>query len=149
MDKRGGSASSVHSTMPEYKPSALYSKEWCFGTYLEGTELAALLPDSLFISSSYNLMPFALKVESNRKTPLYLHWSVRKAIPIPVVETHDGNCTCVNLQGSVSSAWKQHLLWQPGHQWPNQPPHSTRRCRVSVNPSQSSSLGACVIPCTV
>lgn len=149
MDKRAGSVYTVHSGPPERIPSVLYSKDWYFDTDIEGTELDALLPDSLSIISSCNQMPFTPKVETDGKTSSYLHRHVRKVIPIPVLETHDGNCTCVNLQGFLFSAWKQHLLWQLGHWWPNQPPHSARHCTVCVNPSQSSSLGACVIPCTV
>lgn len=90
-----------------------------------------------------------LNVESDGKTRSYLHRSVRKVIPIPALAAHDGNCACVNLQGFLPSAWKQHLLWQPGHQWPNQPPHNTRHCWVSANPSQSFSLGACATLSTV
>lgn len=97
-------------------PSVFYSKELYFDIYLEGTELDVLLPALLSVSLSYNQMSFAPKVESDRKTPLYLHRSIRKVIPIPVLEIHERHCTCINLQGFLSLAWKQHLLWHPGHQ---------------------------------
>lgn len=87
MDKRGGGVYSVCSGIPKCKPGVLYSKKRYFNTYIEGTEWAAMVPDSLFISSSYNQMPFRPKVESDRKTPSYLHRSVGKVIPIPVLET--------------------------------------------------------------
>lgn len=97
-------------------PSVFYSKELYFAIYLERTELDVLLPALLSISLSYNQMSFIPKVESDRKTPLSLRRSIRKVIPIPMLEIHVRNCTCINLQGFLSLLCKQHLLWHPGHQ---------------------------------
>lgn len=90
-------------TLHALVPSVVYSKELYFDICLEGTELDVLLPALPSTSSSYNQISFTPKVESDRKTPLYLHRSIRKVVPIPVLEIHDRNCTCINLQGFLSS----------------------------------------------
>lgn len=99
MNKRLGSTYSVGFRLPEQTPSVLCLKE-----------LRALLPDSLSINLSCNLVSFPPNVESDGKTHWYFHRSVRKVIPLPILETHSGNCPCVNLQEFLPSTWKQHLF---------------------------------------
>lgn len=144
MNKRGSTEWLCVQRTPHLYPQ----REWHFDTYAEGTEPIPPLFESLSISSWFYRMSFMLKVESNGKTPCYLHKSAWKVILIPVLETHVGNWIYINLQGFLSSAWEQHLPWQPRQQWPNQPLHNERHCSVSANPSQSFSLGVCIIPWT-
>lgn len=81
---------------------------WASTSVLSLKELCGLLPDSLSINSSCNLMYFPLDVECDGKTHSYTGGQ----------EGHPPSraTNCPNLQGFLPSAWNQRLLRQPGHQ---------------------------------